>query len=614
MTVLSRTVLAAALALAAMPALAEGPYSQTVFFGDSLTDGGYFRPLLPQQIQANAGQFTTNPGWVWAQWLADFYGTGAAPGWTASPTGPAPAAGSNFAVGGARVGSDGSGAFGPIPSLVAQTNAYLAANGGRADPNALYTVWGGANDLFAVTAGAPAQATILSAVTAQVGIIGSLKAAGAQYVLVPTIPDLGLTPAFRAQGATVQGQGTALATAYNNALFASLANAGLQVIPLDTFRLLQEIVADPARYGFANVTGTACQPQIVAQSLTCGPSSYVSPDAPNTYAFADGVHPTSGAHRILADLALSALEGPRQIAVLPHAAAMSGRSRAERVGTHYDDRAQADGRRWWLDLRGDVVDYDDGDLYQGNGPSLIGGIDWTSGNTVLGLFAGYGQQGNDWGNNRGNWDQSEASIGLFAGWYGDSGGWINGQAGYTRLDFDIERAVPLGPAVRVHRSSPSGDGMTAALAGGWNLGEGALRHGPVLGLTAQRIEIRAHAESEPTLSTSLAYPRQRVNSLIGSAGWQASYAVSELFAPYARVAWEREFEPYAQQAFARSQSIPEASQYAVPGVAFDRDYGTVTLGVRTRLFGLDGNFGATATLGQDDGSRATVFATLGSRF
>ena len=46
-----RTILAAALALAAAPAFAQAtaasndhPYSQTVFFGDSLTDSGHFRP------------------------------------------------------------------------------------------------------------------------------------------------------------------------------------------------------------------------------------------------------------------------------------------------------------------------------------------------------------------------------------------------------------------------------------------------------------------------------------------------------------------------------------------------------------------------------------------
>ena len=51
----ARTLLAVALALAAAPAFAQvspaandSPYSQTVFFGDSLTDSGHFRPALVQ--------------------------------------------------------------------------------------------------------------------------------------------------------------------------------------------------------------------------------------------------------------------------------------------------------------------------------------------------------------------------------------------------------------------------------------------------------------------------------------------------------------------------------------------------------------------------------------
>ena len=73
-----RSLLAVALAMAAVPALAEnGPYTQTVFFGDSLTDAGYFRPLLPANVRAVTGQFTTNPGFVWSQYLAEYYGTSA---------------------------------------------------------------------------------------------------------------------------------------------------------------------------------------------------------------------------------------------------------------------------------------------------------------------------------------------------------------------------------------------------------------------------------------------------------------------------------------------------------------------------------------------------------
>src|SRR5690606_40781316 len=74
-------LLAAALALAATPAVASDAFPRTVFFGDSLTDAGYFRPLMVQQDPAAAilGRFTTNPGLVWAEWLALEYGTDATP-------------------------------------------------------------------------------------------------------------------------------------------------------------------------------------------------------------------------------------------------------------------------------------------------------------------------------------------------------------------------------------------------------------------------------------------------------------------------------------------------------------------------------------------------------
>ena len=48
---LSVALLAASAALA-LPASAADPYTQTVFFGDSLTDSGFFRPLLPASLKA----------------------------------------------------------------------------------------------------------------------------------------------------------------------------------------------------------------------------------------------------------------------------------------------------------------------------------------------------------------------------------------------------------------------------------------------------------------------------------------------------------------------------------------------------------------------------------
>ena len=237
-----RHTLAAALALAAAPAFAQGdsPYSNTVFFGDSLTDAGYFRPLMVQQNPQAAilGRFTTNPGLVWAEWLALAYGTDATPNGNGQ-------SGDNYAAGGAMVATDRVGPpFGLTPSLATQAAAYLGSNGGRADPDALYSVWGGPNDLFSIQANpGQAQQIIGAAVTAQVGLVGTLQAAGARYVLVPNIPDLGLTPTFIAGGAASVAQGTAVSSAYNDALYGGLQAQGLRAIPLDTFTFLREVVA-----------------------------------------------------------------------------------------------------------------------------------------------------------------------------------------------------------------------------------------------------------------------------------------------------------------------------------------------------------------------------------
>ena len=104
-----RTLLAVALALAAAPVFAQdAPFSQTVFFGDSLTDSGHFRPALIGLVGPNGaliGRFTTNPGLVWSEYLADHYGTDA----TSDNQG-----GTNYAVGGARAGFGDFSSFGDV--------------------------------------------------------------------------------------------------------------------------------------------------------------------------------------------------------------------------------------------------------------------------------------------------------------------------------------------------------------------------------------------------------------------------------------------------------------------------------------------------------------------
>ncbi|MCW0394480.1 Esterase EstA [Xanthomonas sacchari] len=598
-----RSLLAAAIVLAAAPAFAQSTYSRTVFFGDSLTDAGYYRPLLPASVRAVTGQFTTNPDFVWAQYVAEYYGTNAA----ANGNGQI---GDDYAAGNARVGVANPSALGVAPSLATQASNYLAANGGKADPNALYSVWGGANDLFAIAGGAPAQATIGNAVTAEVGIVASLQNAGARYVMVNNLPDVGITPRFRAGGAAAMAQGTALATAYNTALFSGLKSAGLRVIPVDTFHLLQEVVANPGAYGFTNVTGTACQPQITAQSLTCNPTSYVSADAADTYVFADGVHPTGRTHELLAQYALSILEGPRTQQILTHSAQMVGRSRADQVAWHVDGRPEADGVRWWGNLRGDMQRYQHGDLYDGMAPAGLFGVDWSRGEWVFGGFGGFGRTDADFGNRGGDYTQDDSTLGGFAGWYGEHA-WVNAQVSYTWLSYDVTRKVNLGPATIEHKGSPDGSNLAAALQGGYEFGEGSFKHGPVAAAIWQKVKLDGYTESNPN-SSALGYSDRDVESMVGRIGWKASIDAGTV-KPYLQATYDHEFKKN-QEATAWLQTMSDLGEYAVPGINFDRNYASVVLGARTKLWGFESNVGLATTTGQSRAHDTSLFVNFGGSF
>ena len=149
-----------ALALCATPAFAQ--FSNIYSFGDSLSDAGSFVPVLPP----GTGLFTTNPGPIWTQVLAQRYGLTAI---------PADQGGTDYAQGGARVtdlpgvpDSPPTGTATPIATQVSQLLAH-----GPLDGNALYTVWGGANDIFtqlgALEAGAITPAQLQAIVAAAAG-------------------------------------------------------------------------------------------------------------------------------------------------------------------------------------------------------------------------------------------------------------------------------------------------------------------------------------------------------------------------------------------------------------------------------------------------------------
>jgi phospholipase/lecithinase/hemolysin len=151
----------------------------------------------------------------------------------------------------------------------------------------LFIVWGGADDFLDPSPlDTTPAATASRAISDILTIVAGLRAQGVSNILVPGMPNLGLTPEFEAEGAAAAAQATALTNAFNAALQNALLPYG--VTYFDTSALLESIVAAPASYGLTDVT----DPCFNGISVCSNPSQYL---------FFDSLHPTTAADAILSE-------------------------------------------------------------------------------------------------------------------------------------------------------------------------------------------------------------------------------------------------------------------------------------------------------------------------
>lgn len=274
--------------------LAEVPFPRMYSFGASLTDTGNF-------YQATGGTVPPIPYWegrvsngpVWVEHLAaklripfdptDNYA------WLGSMTGD-----TNF--------RDIPGAM-YFPGFEQQIDAFLENVGETgSDPDALYTVWIGANDVFdwlVKQNQTPGQLVATGVGNTVQGII-DLANAGARHFIVGNLPDLGITPDGQALDLLVPGTSAMLSDlslGYNLVLEEQLvaleAGLGIYITRLDAYGFLNQVASDPTLFGLTNATDAAID--------TYGVSD------PSEYLFWDGVHPTTVGHEWIADFACAAL-------------------------------------------------------------------------------------------------------------------------------------------------------------------------------------------------------------------------------------------------------------------------------------------------------------------
>lgn len=297
------------------------PYSGIYFFGDSLTDVGNVQALyehvphtpgapasIPGSPYDNQGRFSN--GEIYADVLANGLGFAAT---------PSVLGGNDYAFGGARTRYQVMGQ--PFQGILDQVADFVVLPG-PADGQALYVAWGGSNNLQDLIAGRTIDAlgnpipSLTTTVSDIQRAITALYDEGARSFLVPNVPDLALTPRVRESGGAAMAGARFLSVTFNHLLDIALRELetnlnGLDIIAFDTFSALNDIVADPARYGLSNTTDRCYSGDdlgFAGGGAICG--------APDEYLFWDGIHPTSAVHGILGRQMLVALPEPGMLSLL----------------------------------------------------------------------------------------------------------------------------------------------------------------------------------------------------------------------------------------------------------------------------------------------------------
>jgi cholinesterase len=251
-----------------------------IVYGDSFSDNGnLFRVIgIPQPPYWN-GRYSNGP--VAVENLAAGLGVPLLDdAWGGATTGIG-----NFVDN----GTTGTLGYDNLPGMTTTFNATRNLFPPALISSSLFVVWGGIND-FATNG--LSTTTADQAVADVLAIVTGLQAKGAKQILVPGIPDLGLTPYYLGQSKA--GLANYVSEYFNQRLRSALPKG---VVFYDTAGLYRKMIGNPGSYGLTNVT-QACYN---AQGMVCS--------APDQYLYWDTLHPTAHVHQILASEFSGAING-----------------------------------------------------------------------------------------------------------------------------------------------------------------------------------------------------------------------------------------------------------------------------------------------------------------
>lgn len=463
------------------------------FWGDSLTDTGnsFLAPMIPQ-------------GRMWPEWLTAFFGNSA-------DGHPSSTGGRDFAVAGNTIDQQ---------RIVFERWLLL---GGTVDVTRLYLLWLGSNDLLDILKDVPfhpfdfldfADRSVGNSIAQYTLFLKDLLDNGATMLAVFNIPDIAATPAAMVQSPEVRFVINQLVKNFSARLGGMLSTTFYHqnIMTLDVYTLLQEVLSHLTEFGFVDGTHAACVE--VAATGQCLP---IYPGAFEDHIFFNQIHPTGKVHRIVADYVISTLVAPAQVALLPqvelatnraaltHVADSSQLSRSQRaVGdVHYFISAQNTHQQlnqslnaWQTRSRPKQLD-------------VVFGFDvQDSRHSSSGFLLSVAQAQGEWPHTGGYWDQ-DMMITAYHQWLRFPVR-VVGSIGIGFADFSsVTRTFPLGITTRVEGGRTSGYHGFMNLDAAYSLFDNKTTHVDAVGsVVCQRAVVEGYTE-EGSRSTTMRFDRQQ---------------------------------------------------------------------------------------------------------
>ncbi|MGN7742067.1 esterase EstP [Pseudomonas sp. 22526] len=591
------------LSLACAQAIAApSPYSSFIVFGDSLSDAGQFAD--PGGPAGATQRFTNRTGPVYLDGSGELRSAnstqllGAKLGFSddqlAASTSATRASeglpdGNNWAVGGYRTDQI-------LDSITTTSTAgsrsrpgYLVANSFRADPNALYYLSGGGNDFLQGRVTSLDQAN--AAAGRLVDSVQTLQQAGARYIMVWLLPDIGLTPAIN--GSPLQGFTSQLSAQFNTELVRQLQTVDAEVIPLNIPALLKESFANPAQFGLAtdqNLTATCFSGNGCTENARYGLHS-ATPD-PSKLIYNDSVHPTEAGQRLIADYAYSLLAAPWEITLLPEMAQGTLRAHQDELRNQW----QADWENWqgvgqWRAIvaaGGQHQDFDSqrsGASADGNGFNLnIGGSYRLNEAWRVGVLAGAYRQKLEAGGNDSDY-KLNTYLGTAFVQYQQNRWWADAAATAGHLDYDnLKRKFDLGPNERGEKGDTSGDILAFSARLGYDIAQQASSPwhlSPFISADYARAKVDGYSE-DGSDSTALTFDDQKRTSRRLGIGLQGKYQITQQTQVFGEIAHEKEYEDDTQKLTMALNSLPD-NNYTLEGYTPQTNLNRLNLGVSHKL-------------------------------